>query len=358
VTVDRVGVVGSGLIGTSIGLALARRGRQARLVDADPARAATAAALGAGVAVGWADLRGCDHVVVAVPPAATAPVVIDLLRLDLGFTISDVASTKSHAVADIETLDPELSRHFCGGHPIAGRERGGPGAAQPELFDGALWAVCPTATTSAAARADVEALAAFCGARTVVLDAAAHDTVLAAVSHAPQLVASALAARLAAAGEYAPVLAGQGFRDTTRLADSDPDLWAEIAQANAPALSAELRALAGVLAHVAAGLDGGDPAGVRDLVAAGRAARALLPGKAATPRRGWARVGVVLADRPGELARLLGAAGDAGVNVEDLAIEHAVDHPVGYVDLEVRPEHADPLLAALAAAGWAAHRSG
>jgi prephenate dehydrogenase len=191
-----------------------------------------------------------------------------------------------------------------------------------------------------------------------VLDATTHDAVLAGVSHAPQVVASALAARLATLGAEAPGLAGQGFRDTTRLADSDPDLWASIAGGNAGPLAAELRAVAGSLAAVAEALDGGDAEGVRRLVAAGRSARALLPGKAATARRNWARVGVVLADRPGELARLFAVAGGAEVNVEDLSIEHAPDHPVGYVDLDVAPEAADRLLAALGAAGLAAHRSG
>ena len=357
-SVERVGIVGTGLIGTSIGLALARRGQDALLVDADAGRAATAAALGAGTAGEWDELGRCDHVVVAVPPRSTAAVVMRILCLDPNLTVSDVSSVKTNALADLETLSPEMSSRFCGGHPIAGRERGGPGAAQPELFDGALWAVCPLQTTGERARADVEELARRCGARTAVVDPATHDSVLAAVSHAPQVVASALASRLPVAGEYAPVLAGQGFRDTTRLADSDPDLWAEIAAANAPALSRELRALADRLGAVAADLEHVDPDAVRTVVATGRAARALLPGKAAVARRSWARVGVVLADRPGELARLLAASGAADVNVEDIAIEHAVDHPVGYVDLDVRPEHADRLLAALTAAGWAAHRTG
>jgi prephenate dehydrogenase len=357
VSVERVGVVGTGLIGTSIGLALARSGQRVRLVDADQARAATAAALGAGVAAGWDDLGECDHVVVAVPPHATAAAVSRILRLAVEATVSDVSSVKTHALTEVETLEPELSSRFCGGHPIAGRERGGPGAAQPELFDGAMWVVAPLPATTAAARADVIELAHRCGARTTVVDAVTHDAVLAAVSHAPQVVASALAARLAAAGPEAPALAGQGFRDTTRLADSDPHLWGSIAAANAGPLAGELRALAATLDDVAAALDGGDAARVETLVATGRAARALLPGKAATPRRAWSRVGVVLADRPGELARLLAAAGEAGVNVEDLSIEHAPDHPVGYVDLDVRPDEADRLLAALSLAGWSAHRS-
>lgn len=356
-TLDRVAVVGAGLIGTSIGLALARQGIQVVLVDADPGRAAAAAALGAGVAGEWEALAGCDHVVVAVPPQVTAQVANAVLRSNLTSTVSDVASNKTNVLAEIETLNPDSFNRFCGGHPIAGRERGGPGAAQPELFDGAAWVVCPAPTTSAGAQADAAELARRCGARVTVVDARTHDVVLAAVSHAPQLVASALATRLAVAGEHAAALAGQGFRDTTRLADSDPGLWAGIAAGNAAPLAAELRAVAAALADVAQRLDEGDATAVERLVTAGREARGLLPGKAAAPRPSWARVGVVLPDRPGELARLLGAAGEAGVNVEDLSIEHAPDHPVGYVDLDVRPEQADRLMAALATAGWAAHRN-
>ena len=355
-TPPRTGVVGAGLIGTSIGLALARRGERVLLYDVDEAKARTAAALGAGDAVPFAALGECDHVVVAVPPHLTAPVVRDLLRLNEHLSVSDVASAQSNVRHEVETLAREASSRYCGGHPIAGRERGGPGAAQPELFDGAMWVICPAADTPAAVADTARDLARRCGARTVVVDPETHDRVLAAVSHAPQVVASALAARLAAAGPHGPELAGQGFRDTTRLADSDPGLWASIAGSNAAPLAAELRALATVLGDVAAGLEAGDASGVGEVVSGGREARALLPGKARAPRPRWSRVGVVLEDRPGELARLLTAAGDAGVNVEDLAIEHAPDHPVGYVDLDVRPEQADELLAALRGAGWAAHR--
>ena len=356
-SIERVGIVGAGLIGTSIGLALARAGQHATLVDSTPTRARAAAALGAGQAGEWEALAGCDHVVVAVPPNLTAEVVSRVASLTVEATISDVASSKANVLREVETLNPDTSRRFCGAHPIAGRERGGPGAAQPTLFDGATWVVCPGEGTGATARADAAELARRCGARVVVVDPGTHDTVLAAVSHAPQLVASALAARLATAGPHAPALAGQGFRDTTRLADSDPALWQSIALANAGPVAHELRAVAAALAGVADALDAGDGAAVGTLVATGRLARGLLPGKVAATRPVWARVGVVIADRPGELARVLSVAGAAGVNVEDLTIEHARDHPAGYVDIDVRPEQADELVAALAAAGWAAHRS-
>jgi prephenate dehydrogenase len=358
VSLDRVGIVGAGLIGTSIGLALARAGQPSLLLDVDAGRATAAAALGAGEVV--TDLRGlasCDHVVVACPPAQVAAVIRDLLGLGLAGTISDVASVKTNLLAEIETMG-ESAYTFCGGHPIAGRERGGPGAAQPELFEHAVWAVTPHRFTSGQAAADVAELAARCGARPVTVSPDEHDRVLAALSHAPQVIASLLASTLLQAGPLGPVLAGPGFRDTTRLADSDPDLWRGIAGDNAGRLAPVLADLAARLGSVATALGSGDSAPVGALIAAGRDGRRLLPGKAsALPRAAWSRVGVVLADRPGELARLLAAAAEADVNVEDLTIEHAADHPVGFVDLEVRDPDVPRLLDTLRAAGWAAHRT-
>lgn len=354
-TLNRVGVVGTGLIGTSIGLALARRGTTVQLLDRAPGRAAAAAALGAGREVlEVADLGECDHVVVATPPESTVAVVHELLRRTVRPTISDVSSVKANVVAEIETLDLDTSR-FCSGHPIAGRERGGPGAAQPELFDGAVWAVVPTGRTAEHAATDLAELAVRCGARVVRLSAAEHDAVLAAISHLPQLAASALAAELPTLGALAPALAGPGFRDTTRLAESDPALWTEIARANAGPVAAALRRLSARLVAVADGLAEGSANPVTELLAAGNRGRALLPGKVNAARRAWRRVGVVLADQPGELARLLVAIGAAGVNVEDLEIEHAPDHPVGYVDLSVAPESVDRLITTATQAGFAAH---
>ncbi|HVE64931.1 MAG TPA: prephenate dehydrogenase [Mycobacteriales bacterium] len=356
-TLQQVGIIGTGLIGTSIGLALARVDRTALLVDQSAGRAAAAEALGAGRAVTLRQLVDCDHIVLAVPPSAVSQAITAAFSLNVDCSFSDVASVKTKVMHDIELLEVDTSR-FCGGHPIAGRERGGPGAAQAELFDHAVWAVTPHSGTGDHAVEDVTTLAALCGARPVKVSAGEHDAILAVVSHAPQLAASALAAALTDTGGLGPVLAGTGFRDTTRLADGDPDLWSDIAMSNGEILSGVLRSLAGQLGSTASALEHGNHRAVRDLLVAGNAARALLPGKANAARRPtWARVGVVLADRPGELARLLTAAGTAGVNVEDLTIEHAVDHPVGFVDLEIRADRAEVLLSALGAAGWAAHRT-
>lgn len=348
----QVGIVGTGLIGTSVGMALARTELPpAVLVDADTGLAATAAALGAGRAGREADLAACDHIVLAVPPTAVAKSLLRIQRLNLKATFSDVASVKGSVLAEAETLECDMSR-FCGAHPIAGRERGGPTAAVPELFDESIWVSTPTAATSERARAAVSQLAHWCGGRAVEMSAAEHDRALAVVSHLPQFVATLLALQLPAAGTSGPVLAGRGFRDTTRLADSDPALWVQIALANRAALAECLRAHEAQVAGAIAALDRGDRDAVEDLLLAGREARKALPIKSSRTAVSWARLGVVLQDQPGELARLFAVAGDAGVNIEDVSIDHAADHPVGLVALDVAQDSAGRLADAVRAAGW------
>ncbi|MEO6714947.1 MAG: prephenate dehydrogenase/arogenate dehydrogenase family protein [Mycobacteriales bacterium] len=350
--IGQVGIVGAGLIGASIGMALERRQLPAALlVDSTPGRAQTAAALRAGQEASEADLVRCDHIILAVPPSAVASVLLRLQGLNLHATFSDVASVKTSVLAEAKALDCDMSR-FCGAHPIAGRERGGPTAAIPELFDESIWVSTPTPETSPDARAAVSWLAEQCGGRAVEMSAAEHDRALAVVSHLPQFVASLLAAQLPAAGGWGPLLAGRGFRDTTRLADSDPELWVQIAAANRVALAECLTAHEGRVAAAIEALEADDTAAVGALLALGRDARQALPTKASRTPVSWTRIGVVLQDRPGELARLFAVAGDAGVNIEDVSIDHAADHPVGLVILDVADQGADTLSDAVRQAGW------
>jgi len=351
-TDHRVGIVGAGLIGTSIGMALARSGaRPALLADVDHARAVTAAALGAGLAVMERDPLDCEHVVVAVPPAAVATTLRRLQDLNVNGTFSDVASVKANVLADAEAIGADMSR-FCAAHPIAGRERGGPTAAVPELFDDAVWVSTPTVHTSPRARTAVHELARRCGAKSLEMTPVEHDQALAVISHLPQFVASMLAGQLTDAGAHGPALAGRGFRDTTRLADSDPALWVQIALGNSSPLAAALTQHAAGTSALAAALVSGDAAAVRAVLVRGQQARVALPTKHQRTAVTWARLGVVLQDQPGELARLFAVAGDADVNIEDVTIDHATDHPVGLVVLDVAPDRAHVLAAAVRTAGW------
>lgn len=356
-------VVGCGLLGASIGLAL--RGSElgdVTLVDRDEEAVRVAVDRGAGRA--WDGTEGARLVVVAVPPSDTATELIALQRRDLAVTYTHVCSVQSHVQAEVERLSPDPSV-VVGGHPLAGREVSGPQGALADLFVGRPWAVCPTARSSAAAVADVVALARHCGAVPVQATPAEHDAAVALVSHLPQLVSSALAGLLVD-GEHRhtplPVdLSGPGLADTTRLAASNPDLWTEIIAANASHLAPHLERLAHELAQLAGALqllasEGPRAAeaesSVRAFLRRGNAGRERVPVKRGELAGAFAGVRVELDDEPGQLAGLLVAAGAAGVNVEDLRVEHVPGRPRGVVELLVAPEGEARLREALTSKGW------
>lgn len=277
----RVLVVGTGLIGTSIALALRGGGVDVRLDDIDTGRVGEAAERGAGTPYA-ADDPPAGHAVLAVPPTAVAPVLRRVQEQRLAETASDVASVKVAPLAAAAALGCDLAA-FVGGHPIAGREQSGPGAASGDLFVGRTWVLTPTVETSAAARAAADDVVRRCGGVPLVLDPAFHDTVVALTSHAPQLIASALAALLVGADPDTLRLVGSGLRDTTRLAGSDPALWTEIALANATPLADVLDRLAASLADVTAALRAGNDVAVRELLDRGNTGRAPLTGGRVEP---------------------------------------------------------------------------
>jgi prephenate dehydrogenase len=435
----RVVVIGTGLIGTSVALALRERGADVWLADRDAAAARLAANIGAGTLLPlagqpWEEPAGgpADLAVLAVPPAAVAPALAEAQARNLARWYTDVASVKSFPLAAARARGCDLSS-FVPAHPLSGRERSGPAAARADLFLGRPWVICPAAENSEAAVAAVVDLARACGAEPVLASAAEHDRWVALTSHAPHVVSAAMAARLADSSDSALALAGQGLRDVTRIAAGDTALWTQILAANAApvaeilaAVAADLAAAAEALAEAvpigqpaavsparlgrgpagpdqgsagpdqgsagpdqgSAGPDWGpaglaepgaaprfrgnargnvsaetpaepagraDPAALKVLAALldqGCAGVARIPGKQGSPARADAVVQVVIRDLPGELARLFEAAGQAGVNIEDIGIEHSPGLPVGVAELTVRPGAVAPLTEALAAHGW------
>ena len=213
-------VVGTGLIGTSIALALRERDVRVWLADREPASARLAADIGAGAVVGadFADLtEPADLAVLAVPPAAAGPALAGAQAAGAARWYTDVASVKGSVLAAARDLGCDLAS-FVPGHPLSGRERSGPAAARADLFLGRPWVLCPEPQTAPEAVAAVAALVRCCRAQEVRLTADEHDRYVALVSHAPHVVAAAMAARLAGAAEPALTLSGQGIRDVTRIA--------------------------------------------------------------------------------------------------------------------------------------------
>jgi prephenate dehydrogenase len=205
----------------------------------------------------------------------------------------------------------------------------------------------------------VTRLATACGAAVTTMSAARHDELLARLSHVPQLVASALAAALTGLEPAESALGGSGIQDTTRIADSDPQLWASIIGGNAAAVARALHdvvsPLVDVMHRLASDRAAGDgAAAVSALVEQGRSGRARLAGKHGERAVRWATVSVVVPDEPGSLARLLADAGEAGVNVEDIRVDHAPGRALGLVELAVDPDAATRLRDALATARWTA----
>ncbi|MFI6447767.1 prephenate dehydrogenase [Kitasatospora sp. NPDC050543] len=354
-----VAVVGTGLIGTSAALALTSRGLTVHLEDADPDAARTAASLGAGITD--APDGQVDLAIIAVPPALVGKVVADCQRRGLARWYTDVASVKAGPRADVTALGCDTV-HYIGSHPMAGRERSGPLAARADLFEGRPWVLTPTPDTDTETLNAALELVALCGAMPIVMDAAAHDRAVALVSHAPQLLSSLVAARLEHADETAVRLSGQGVRDVTRIAASSPAMWVDILSANAGVV-------ADILAELAADLDDtvtalralqateegerrAGAAGIEAVIRRGNSGQARIPGKHGAPPTRYETVSVVLGDQPGELGRLFGEVGAAGVNIEDVAIEHSSGQQVGFVQLSVAPTAVKPLTAALRAHGW------
>jgi prephenate dehydrogenase len=353
----RVAVIGTGLIGTSVALALREQGAGVWLADEDPEAARLAANLGAGEPLPD-DAHG-DVAVIAVPPAAVAATLAAAQARGprgLARCYTDVASVKQLPVAQARARGCDMTS-YVPGHPLAGREKHGPAAARADLFLGRTWALCPDPETSEGAMATITALVRACGAVPLRTDAAAHDRWVALVSHAPHLVAAAMAARLEAAPPEALDLAGQGLRDVTRIAAGDTGLWTQILAANAVPVAEVLAAVAADLAEAARMLTEAEGSkSVATLLDHGQAGVARIPGKHGGEAREFTAVQVVVPDQPGELARLFDAAGAAGVNIEDVRIEHSPGLPVGVAELSVRPAEAGTLLDALEAGGWPVRR--
>jgi prephenate dehydrogenase len=358
-------VVGCGLIGASVALALRQSQADVLLSDRDRGVVDQAAQRGAGRA--WDGREGARVALIAVPPGLTARVRCEVQSLDLATTYTHVASVQSQVQREIEALSPDLSA-VVGGHPLAGRERSGPSAAAADLFVGRPWAVCAGRQTSDRARADLMALIQAVGADPVELSAEAHDASVAVLSHLPQLVSSALAGALTgepglAAHPERLRLAGPGVVDTTRLAASDPELWVQILELNARELAPVARRVGERLVSAAAALDDlGAEAGpahraeatsvLRAMLRDGNAGRALVPVKRGVREDAFAPVRVTVSDEPGRLAALLTDAGGAGVNVEDVHVEHVPGRPTGVIELLVARADIDRLGRALTQTGW------
>jgi len=357
----RVAVVGTGLIGGSVGLALRARGFDVVGFDRDEARLVRSKQLGAisegapslAAAVGAADL-----VVVAVPVGAIAPTVV--AALDAGAAVvTDVGSVKAPVVADVEEMRPTESARFVGGHPMAGSEQEGVDGADATLFVGSTWVLTPTANTDDRAYTQVLQRVRELGAEVVTLTPQHHDELVALVSHVPQLAASTLM-DIATADEddrrTMLRLAAGGFRDMTRIAAGNPGIWPDILATNKDAVLAALDTYVAALLRAREIVASGARDELLSLLERARSARRNLP-VGATMATDLVELRVPVPDRPGVIAEVTTLAGRLGVNVADFEIAHSAEGGRGVITLIVAAVDADAYQSGLRDLGYTVSRT-
>ncbi len=328
-------VVGTGLIGTSIALGLTAQGLRVFLSDIDSV--ALDNAIKVSGATKYLD-QEISVVFVATPPASVAKVISASVVDHPNAVITDVASVKGSIFRELEQLGTSDWERIVGGHPMAGREVSGAMGAQGNLFLDRPWVIASSDRTSADSIASVKQLVETLGAFPIFRTIEEHDRAVALISHTPQVVASVLAGELMdAEGSYIE-LAGQGIRDTIRIAGSDSNLWTEILSDNSQYISQQVTRVANHLLDFASALEEGNRDSVTAKLVKGNKGRDRLPGKHGSSQQSTSVLVVRLDDKPGELARLFTVAAQANVNLEDVRIDHSLGQPTGLVELTVAVE--------------------
>lgn len=274
----------------------------------------------------------------------------------------DIASVKTAIAHEVEQavqtgrLSQQDTLRYIGTHPMAGRERSGPVAARGELFTAAPWVLCTHLTTPQHVIHVASDVARLLGATIYHMSPEEHDAAVAQISHLPQIAASLLASRLQNTSVQALQLAGNGLRDTTRIAASDPSLWVQILTANAAQILPELHGMKADLDRLINTLSAPKATGARldvaQLIDEGNRGQSRIPGKHGGPAQGFALVTILVDDTPGALVSALQAVADAGVNVEDLRMEHSSGYQVGMLEIAVVPGHKKHLVESLTKLGW------
>jgi prephenate dehydrogenase len=344
---QKVRIVGSGLIGTSIGLGLVQRGISVQMVDSDPAAQALAMDL-----IGGVEVISPELVIFALPTSKLPLVIEGEKQLNPNSTFMDVGSVKNKVLLQVQTF-PGLSTRFLPTHPMAGREIGGAASARADLFQGRSWILTPDQECSAESKSLVLELIQHLGATPIELPADAHDAAVARISHLPQIAASLVAKQLSGTPPVWMELAGQGLRDTTRIAGSDENLWKEIIYSNRAEISELLINLQNDLTKMINSLD--DPSKIAELIAAGREGKALIPGKHGGKAREYSHLPIVIDDKPGQLAAIFNECAAMEVNVEDLSIEHSPGQLSALITLSLSAQDAEKLSNHLTSIGWNVH---
>ncbi len=359
--VERVGLVGTGLIGGSLGLAIRKRNLAIEVLGYDADHRMAEKAERRGAVNRLADLPDlaatCDLIFLAVPVRAIISVLEELApHLVEGSLVTDVGSVKDPVVRKAMEVIPEGSC-FIGGHPMAGSERRGVEFADPDLFQDAYYVLTPSPHCSAEAFSFLHSFISSLGARVLAMEPTQHDRAVAVISHLPHLLAMGLMNLALDRSEQYPLLklAAGGFRDVTRIAASNPRLWLDILVENREAVLDTLDSLTAILSKAREFLVEGDEQGLLAFMERASTGRAMLVPALREQAEELFHLTVAVENRPGVISSVTMAIGERGINIEDLELVHPLESGAGLLRLAVRGlKEAEAALRALKDRGFRA----
>ena len=345
-----VKIIGCGLIGTSIGLRLRENEVKLSLVDPSEVNLRLAKDL-----LGSSDEISLPALVlVASPPMSVLEILKAEFLLNPHAIFIEVSGIKSELIQEIKKF-PELAKQFVSVHPMAGREKSGPESARADLFESRAWIISKTEISQANSVEVARSLGLLLGSSIYEIDGDSHDELMATISHLPQILSSALGSALLGNSAESLNLAGQGLRDVSRLADSDPQLWSELLQGNSEHLLPKLAEVINRLSKLQSAIAAKDQNEIKKFLVEGREGRMKIPGKHGGKSRDYSFVPIVIDDKPGGLARIFNECAAIGVNIEDLSMEHSPGQEVGLITLALNGDDAITLQKHLVSKGWLAH---
>ena len=346
---NSVKVVGAGLIGTSIALALKKAGFSIQMQDIDPKAERLAHDL-----VGGTQVEKPDLVIVATSIATNLNLILNELRINSESIVMDIASVKSNLLVEVAKLSAN-AENFVSSHPMAGREVTGAESARADLFQGRAWLGIDSEFSSDRARQYLSDVVQICGGSLYWLSAKQHDEVVATISHLPQILSTSLAYTLEKQDIANLNLAGQGLRDLLRLSGSNPTLWSELLLANKEAVSSEIDEVLKTLYLIKQSLQNDNRSEIERVFKGGNDLYAKLPGKHGGKSRNYVYLPIVIEDQPGQLAKIFNDCAKIQVNIEDLSIEHSPGQQTGLITLALNETDALKLSDHLKKAGWNVH---
>jgi prephenate dehydrogenase len=345
-----VHIIGAGLLGGSIALALSEAGWRVSVEDAT-AESTAESVEKLALAHLQLEVHQIDVVIVSVPISANAATIKRALESYPNAIVIEISSVKTKSLPDVETNPLTYSR-FVSSHPFAGKETHGASNANVALFQDRVWAICRGSYLTESSKAVALRVLQDCGAIPVEIEMQDHDKVVAYTSHLPQIIATLLSSQMEHLPEDLLRLSGNGLSDMTRLALSSPQLWTEIVTSNATNLHSILDQMKKSIEDFQVSLSEENIEHIHHQFVLGKDQKKRLPGKHGEVFQDFAKVEVQILDQPGELAKLFHTAFVEEINIEDLRINHALGRNLAILEVFISKNDVSRFTDVLLKDGW------